>query len=150
MALERAADMRYRGQEHTVSVPVPPLLRAPDTAARLVAAFHRRHDAEYRHHASEEAVEIVSVRVSAIGRLDKPRWPELPASDRDSTPERRRAVWFAPAEGPVDTPVVLRFDLRAGTRRHGPLIVEEEGSVTCVPPGASLEVDPHANLVITW
>ncbi len=148
IVLERAADMRYRGQEHAVSVSVPALLGDPQAAASLGAEFHRRHDEEYRHHAREESVEIVSVRVSVIGRLDKPGWPEVPSDGTAPTDERERTVWFA--EGPFDCPVVLRADLPAGHRRVGPLIVEEPGSVTCVPPEANLTVDAHANLVITW
>jgi N-methylhydantoinase A len=148
IVLERSADMRYRGQEHAVSVPVPASLETADATA-LDAAFHARHQQEYRHHAVGEAVEIVSVRVSAIGRLDKPHWIE-PSPNGGAQPlERRRPVWFSSDAGPVDTPIAVRGDLRPGERRAGPLVVEEEGSVTIVPASAELTVDRHGNLVIT-
>jgi N-methylhydantoinase A len=148
IAVERTADMRYLGQEHTVSVEVPTtLLGSAGTSDWLTASFHARHLEEYRHQAEDQAVEIVSVRVSAIGQVDKPRWPELGENGPTPGRERRRQVWF-PDSGPLDTPVVVRSDLRAGERRSGPLIVEEAGSVTCVPPAADLTVDGHGNLVI--
>ena len=148
--VERTADMRYRGQEHAVSVSVPASLGEPGVAAALNAAFDRRHDEEYRHHATGESVEIVSLRVSVIGRLEKPPWPELPTDDVEPLADRRRDVWFSADDGPIETAVALRATLRPGTRRAGPLIVEEQGSVTCVPPGAELEVDAFGGLMITW
>ena len=60
----------------------------------------------------------------------------------------RRGAYFAEAGGFVDTPVYDRYALEAGVRIDGPAIVEERESTTIVPPGDSLEVDAHLNLII--
>ena len=147
--LRRAADMRYKGQEHAVDVPWRRARVDEDALAELTATFHTRHEEEYRHHAPDQPVEIVSVRVSVIGRLDKPGWPELPTSTTALDENMRsRPVWFS-TEGPLDCRIVDRPDLRPGQTLTGPLMVQEAGSATCVPPDAELEVDKHGNLQIT-
>jgi 5-oxoprolinase (ATP-hydrolysing)/N-methylhydantoinase A len=42
-----------------------------------------------------------------------------------------------------------RYALAAGTRLHGPAIVEERESTTVVPPATRLDVDDDLNLVLT-
>jgi N-methylhydantoinase A/oxoprolinase/acetone carboxylase beta subunit len=52
-------------------------------------------------------------------------------------------VWFG---GWHDTPVHDRPRLGPGQRLAGPLIIEEDGGTTVVPPGWSVEVLPCGTL----
>ncbi len=117
-AVEIAADLRYRGQAFELLVPWP---EAPDIPA-LLARFHAAHRARFSYAAEGEPVEIVTLRATAIGRLDKPEEHAPDAPEAAPHPAARRA-WQDGA--PADWPVWMRDTLRAGDRVQGPAIIEE-------------------------
>ena len=81
-------DLRYVGQEFTLSVPVSlAQLQAGDRRV-IRAAFDELYEQRYAHHSPEEPVEMVNIRLAAIGKR-----PQLafPASRRDAGPRSRRA-----------------------------------------------------------
>src|SRR6201996_9224815 len=67
--LARSADVRYRRQayELTLSVDGGPVTRA--TLDRLAAAFHSRHEQTYGHANPNEPVQLVNLRLTAVGKL---------------------------------------------------------------------------------
>ena len=77
IAFERAADMRYVGQEHAVAVGMPAAVGDEGARAEVKRRFDEAHDLRYSHSAPEESADIVSLRVSAIGRLNKPVFPQI-------------------------------------------------------------------------
>jgi N-methylhydantoinase A len=145
ISIRYGADMRYIGQEHAVTVDFAgDFIRGGDGAA-IKAAFDAAHEERYGYASPDEGAEIVSLRLSIIGQLAK---PALPRIERGPLPAaRQRRVYFT-GEGFVPTRVFSRPALRAGNRFEGPALVEEYGSTTVVPPGARLQVDDHANLLI--
>jgi len=147
----RAADMRYIGQEHTVTVTVPRAGPHDDLSA-LKAAFDAAHGERYSHNAPDEPAQIVSLRVSAIGGLAKPRLAELAPGGSEPPPDAatgRRPVVFAVDGGAVDTPVYHRDRLAAGNRIAGPAVVEEDTTTVLLRPGDALEVDGLGNLLLS-
>src|SRR6185436_7627866 len=95
-ALPRQADLRYRRQAYELTVPMAdgPVTRASLDAA--MAAFHAKHELTYGHANRSEPVQLVNLRLTAIGRLP----PLLLAQrgDASAATTRRREVWF-PATG---------------------------------------------------
>ncbi|QFG21346.1 hydantoinase/oxoprolinase family protein [Actinomadura sp. WMMB 499] len=150
LAFVRAADMRYVGQEHTVTVPVPPVPPGAEGADVLKRAFDAAHEQRYSHSAPEEPAQIVSLRVSAVGRLNKPDLVKIGAgtASPDAAARGDRDVVFAPGDGPVRTPVYERSALLAGNRICGPAVVEEPTTTTMLRPGDSAEVDGYGNLLL--
>ena len=143
--LQYGADMRYVGQEHAVTVDFPSdLVRARD-AKGIKAAFDAAHEERYGYASPDEAAEIVSLRVSIIGELAKPVLPRLARGEMPKP--SMRPVYFTGA-GFVETKVFARAALNAGNRIDGPALIEEYGSTTVVPPGASVVVDSFGNLKI--
>src|SRR5262245_29619716 len=71
IVFERAADMRYVGQEHAVAVRMPANVGSEAAREEVKRRFDEAHDLRYSHSAPEESADIVSLRVSAIGRLSK-------------------------------------------------------------------------------
>lgn len=147
---ERAADMRYVGQEHavTVSLTMPFTSEGADTAIK--AAFDAAHQQMYSHSAPEEAAEVVSLRVSIVGRLPKPAWSALErgaAEPPKGALLERRPVHFNGA--PLETPVYARPALLAGNVIDGPAIVTEAASSTTIPPRTRAEVGPFGALALT-
>jgi len=132
-ALLRAADVRYRRQAYELTVPLAagPITRASLDA--LAANFHEKHRQTYGHANTEEPVQLVTLRLTAVGRLPELQLGRLPAP---AAPARHgaREVWFAET-GFAATPVHWRDDLAADQRLAGPAIIEALDSTIVVPPG---------------
>jgi N-methylhydantoinase A len=148
LVLSRSADMRYRGQEHTVTVPFPAAVAGGDRG-QLLEAFHSAHEQLYTFRL-DSGVEIVNFRLTGLGVLQKPTLRRLDDTDPDASKalKGRRRVHFD-AEGAHEASVYQREQLGAGARVSGPAIVEESGSTTVVAPSQELVVDEFGNLIIT-
>ena len=140
IAFVRLLDLRYVGQSFELTVP----FGNPDDA---VARFHEEHDRAYGFKAAEERVELVAVRLRAVGRIAKPRLPELEGGALPA-PKERREVYFAEAGAFVETPVYDRYQLPAGAGFEGPAVVDEYDSTLVVHPGFAAETDVHGNLFL--
>ena len=137
-ALVRAADVRYRRQAYELTLPLAegPIARA--SLDILADAFHEKHSRTYGHANPEEPVQLVNLRLTAIGRL-----PSLALAMPPATALARRTmreVWF-PEIGSTPCPVHWRDGLRAGETLAGPAIVEAMDSTIVVPPGWIASVD---------
>jgi N-methylhydantoinase A len=146
--LERSADMRYRGQEHTVHVLVPG--GALDGAA-LQALEERFHNAHQRHYTFrlDSPIEIVNLHLVAFGRVPKPSSPRFESTNRRQVKPvfATRPVWFED-EGTCDAAVHQRAGLTPGVCLEGPAIIEESAATTVLYPGMTLTVDALGNLLI--
>jgi N-methylhydantoinase A len=139
--LDRALDLRYLGQAFELTVPLPP---GPVDVGAVTRDFHARHLATYGHADPAGDVELVNVRLTARGVVDKPA-PGRRAERGQGRVTTRRA-WFD--GGPVDVAVYERDGLGTATMVAGPAIVEEFGATTVVLPGWTARIDAMANLVL--
>ncbi len=135
---ERALDLRYQGQEHSVTVPL-----LPDAGfAQARQDFDAAHERAYTFALPESAVELVGLRLSS--RLD---WPTLSLQPMTAEglpgraePHGRRHLRLP--EGIFeDCPVYRREDLPLDLEIPGPCLVEEETTTTLVLPGQALRRD---------
>jgi N-methylhydantoinase A len=145
-ALLRQADVRYRRQAYELTVPVEAGPVTRDTLDALATAFHTRHEQTYGHANRAEPVQLVNLRVTALGRL--PDLPLVQRPDPGSARVRKREVWFAGA-GFVPTPVHWRNGMEAGAVIKGPAIIEALDSTTVVPPGWGARIDGQGYVRIT-
>jgi N-methylhydantoinase A len=141
-SFRRAADMRYIGQEYSVTVPVDAELDAPAIDRR----FHDTYRARYGHATPGAPVEFVNLRLAAIGAL--PRHPAQPltAGDSGAATVAERTVVFDGV--PHRTTVLLRDRLQPGARFSGPLIIEEATATIVIPPGYAVSVDETGSLLV--
>lgn len=142
----RAADMRYRGQEHTVRVPVMGGTLTGADMREVEARFHAVHEKQYTFRL-DSAIEIVNLHVTVVGKVNKPRRAELAPHVGQAQPIRRRMVDFD-EQGQHETGIYDRASLGAGATVAGPAIIEEEASNTVVYPGMTVEVDRWGNLIV--
>jgi N-methylhydantoinase A len=145
---ERAADMRYVGQEHAVTVELPRELFERCDRETIKREFDAQHAIRYGTSAPGEPAELVSLRTTVSGIMRKPPRHSVPAGgpepDLDAL-SRRKQVYFGRL---MDTPVYDRDRLKAGNRISGPALIEERASTTVLAPGDALEVDTAGNLLI--
>jgi N-methylhydantoinase A len=148
IALRRFLDMRYRGQEYTLPVPLTEDLRAITDFGAIRARFDQLHQDHYGHSAPKEPVMMVNLRLSALGRFEN-RLP-LSATHQDGNQGERgkRPVIFDNGRQGVDCPIYLRSGLKAGDRLAGPAVIEELGATILLYPGDTMEVNDFGHLVI--
>jgi N-methylhydantoinase A len=150
IVFERAADMRYVGQEHAVAVRMPAFVGDEAGRVEVKRRFDQAHDLRYSHSAPEESTDIVSLRVSAIGRLNKPEFPRIAQGEATppvSAKRGERAVNFE-GDGALLAQVYNRAKLLAGNIFEGPAIIEEIASTTIVEPGDRVTVNEYGHLVM--
>jgi N-methylhydantoinase A len=152
IVFERAADMRYFGQEHAVTVDLPHEFFVSKDRAAIKNHFDEVHKVRYGTSAPKEAADIVSLRVTVLGRMKKP--PRNAVESGQASPDAKalrahKPVYFRSAGQFVDTAVYRRDLLKSGNEFHGPALVEEHASTTVVQPGDSVKVDLYGNLQIS-
>ena len=109
-----ALDLRYVGQEFTLSVPVSRDAIKRGDRQMIRAAFDALYEHRYAHQSPNEPVEMVNIRLAAIGRRAKLRFPKL-AADAVAKPSRHRNVYLGDARKPVCCPV---YPARRARRRR--------------------------------
>ncbi|MGE3712045.1 MAG: hydantoinase/oxoprolinase family protein [Hyphomicrobiaceae bacterium] len=142
--LKFALDLRYAGQEFSLSVPVMrEQIQAGDHAG-IRASFNALHEDRYAHSAPDEPVEMINVRLTLMARRAKPAMPR-PAGH--SRPPERRLVHFGKG-GPSNCAVLPRESLAAGAGIDGPALIQEYGSTTVLFPGDSCTVADSGELIV--
>jgi N-methylhydantoinase A len=146
--LARAIDVRYVGQNWELSIDVPGgALRAADFDD-VAARFAAEHERFYGYHMPGEELEILTFKVSAVGRRHELSLPRVSAGAAPA-PLARRPVVFTDSPEPVETPLYARESLSAGTTIAGPALIGQVDATTLLPPGSDLRVDEYGNLHIT-
>jgi N-methylhydantoinase A len=150
VTVRRALDMRYVGQEHSVTVEIPNHHFSTADRAAIKDLFDAEHAQRYGTSAPGEPAEIVNLRTTVTGIVEKPGLERIAAGDAAPAKEAKtgsRKAFFQDI-GFADTPTFARAALLAGNRISGPALIEEHASTTVVLPGDSVEVDPIGNLII--
>lgn len=139
--VERHAEMRYAGQVHELSTPIP-LPNGGGMAAALTStanAFHDLHHQLYAFAMREKPLEMIAVRQDLVGR----RTVAIPFADgtADGTAEAavkgRRRVCFPAGTGFrwQDTPIYDGAELAPGHAIQGPAVIEEVDTTIVLYPG---------------
>ncbi|HTX62163.1 MAG TPA: hydantoinase/oxoprolinase family protein [Acidimicrobiales bacterium] len=147
--VSRWVELRYRGQEHSLEVPVPEADDLGDPAVRraLEEEFGRRSEREYALRL-DAPLEVVALRVEAASDRPEATWRAATSGDGPARSEGRREVDFDEHGGVLDTPILDRRALVTARWVGGPAVVEEEASTTLVLPGQSVTRDEATNLVV--
>jgi N-methylhydantoinase A len=116
----------------------------------LVAAFHREHRRLYSYDLPNAPVELVNLRVTAIGLLPKlrPQMASASASNLEDAVAAVRPVYFDQMRGFVETPCYTRARLGPGMTFEGPAIVDQDDTTTVIFPNFHARVDPVGNLIL--
>jgi N-methylhydantoinase A len=138
-AVRRTLELAFRGQGYDLAIDAPAPL--PD-AGVLAADFRSRHLSLYGH-AANAPIEVVRARVVVAVPAGANQLARLHGDGLGREPSRPGRFGGAPAL----VPVVRRPQLEG--RRPGPLYVDDLETTTVVPPGWTVELDPHQNLVLS-
>ncbi|WP_461829374.1 hydantoinase/oxoprolinase family protein, partial [Aquifex sp.] len=137
--LERFMDLRYKGQSYELIIPYSEDFRE---------SFEREHERLYGYRHEGREIEIVNIRLRAVGLKEKPSLKELEFSEK-LKPEAilgEREVYI---EGEWKKfKVIDREKLTYGNKIDFPAIVVEYSSTTLIPEGVVGEVDRYGNLIL--
>ncbi|HPP83847.1 MAG TPA: hydantoinase/oxoprolinase family protein, partial [Rubrivivax sp.] len=149
---ELRLDCRYIKQYHEVSVTVPRALVERRDAAAIAELFHAEHNRLFGYSLAQEAtpVEIINVRVQAVGATDKPQLRAEPWAGADAAQalKGRRRIYVPETRAYAELPVYDGHRMRHGNRVDGPALVEQE--TTAIFVGASFDcvVDALGSFVL--
>ena len=144
--IARSADLRYRRQAYELTVPMAHGPVTASTLERLAADFHDKHRMTYGHASPDEPVQLVNLRVSAVGRLEGLAFGRG-AQTTGVAAASSRAAYFKET-GLVTCDVLAREALAIDDERGGPLIVEAADTTIVVPPGWRLRAGSGGFIVL--
>jgi N-methylhydantoinase A len=137
ITFERQADLRFRGQRHTLRTN----LGAARDADGVRRAFETTYERKYGHVEVASPIEFVGLVLTGAARIERPDLTGLRPALADAAPgaPARRLVHFG-ERGRIQTPVFQRQHLPVGYGASGPAIIEEYGSTTVIGPDDRFEI----------
>ena len=150
-SLPGSADMRYPMQNYEINVPLPAGRIGAAWMKHAISAFHAAHQRLYSHCDRESPVQLVNLRVSAIGRTDRIVLHKIAQGSTSPKQAQKgeRRVHFQEVGRYLPTPIYERDRLVAGNRIAGPAVVEQADSTTIVPPSYVTRVDAYGRLIMS-
>jgi N-methylhydantoinase A len=147
IAYRYEADARFLGQGFELTVPFSGGPYDGQAVEALCRRVSDEHIARYGHAFSGKfPVEIVNLRLTGTVEPRGPQRIAVEPARRQGMPPRR-AVYFGPATGSVDTPVIGRAWLGEAPE-PGPFVIEEYEGTIVVPPDCRASRDASGNVVI--
>jgi N-methylhydantoinase A len=145
---EYSIDARYVRQSYELSVPVGAPPYNAGTLQEIAAAFHDRHRQTYGHDNRTEPVQIVNVRLSAIGEIPPLRISDKPGAAGTDPVKSRRTLWFRDT-GAVEADILDRASMPAGFTALGPAVIESLESTILVRPGWQATMDGDGFIIMS-
>lgn len=139
-------DMRYKGQNHEIRVPIEKSIisSAEEIRKEFTSAYERLYS-----FSSDDAVQIVNFGLSAIGDIIYPVIHEEAYDGEDSWKAKTGSRKVYEGNGAYsDYDLYDREKLRNGNVVYGPAIVEQMDSTTIILKGQKATVDQYLNMMI--
>ena len=137
--LERQLDVRYHGQSYELTLPF---------SENVPTDFHALHRKTYGYDRLEAPLDIVNLRLRAIGRVEPPTLAAAQPGETDPAPAliEHRPVIFP--TGALRLPLYRGERLNAGNQIPGPALVVRADTTVLIGPNDHAHVDPYGNLLI--
>ncbi len=142
--IELAADMRYAGQAFELTVPARAAHLDEPVLTSLIADFHDIHRQRFSYANPGSPVELVSLRVTATGRLPAPDARSFQGRG-EGKPATTRRAWLA--GGWRDVAVWQRDQIPLGGAVAGPAVIEEAYTTVLLLEGWACHRDDSGHLI---
>ena len=140
ICLEHSLDVRYRGQSYELTIPL---------REDVLTDFHAYHQATYGYHRINTAVEIVNLRLRAIGSLPSPQI--LPLPENIHKDPGASLIEYQPVTlytGRINLPLYRGESLLHGNELWGPALVVRKDTTILLDSGDVGTLDRYGNLWI--
>ena len=147
ISLVRFLDVRYLGQSYEITIPCRSTGKKSDIFG-FIPYFHRAHERLYSYCHPQRRVEVVNIRVKAVGKTEKIRLKKRPQAGRDpgKALTKEQPLYFAGKK--YSASVFDRARFEPGNALKGPSLIIDFESTTFLPPSFALTVDSFLNLII--
>jgi len=138
VTIEREAEMRYKGQQHSIKIRIA----EDDDVARLRARFDQEYLRRYGHANATAEVQVVVLHSLATLHMKQPEIARLGRANGAGRAAELaiRPVYFLEEDRFVPTRIYDRYALGPGFSGEGPAVVVEYGSSTLIGPGDTFQV----------
>jgi N-methylhydantoinase A len=144
----RFVSLRYENQGHELDVSWDGEDISAAALQSVFEAFHSDHQRLYSFYQKDAPIELTGLRVSALGRLEKPLpYTHSVTSTVHDAKVGAQKVYFEGAW--LDCALYNRDLLPVGAIIIGPAIVEQMDATALVLPGHVCRVDDAGNMVVT-
>ena len=144
--LVHSAELRYKGQMHSLKIPLD--LSAGASGVR--ATFEKLYGRRFGHASSTGEVEYVGLGATARLATPKPALEAMtPLGSSEAPVPAKRRVYVSEANKWADVAVYQRSDLAPGFTARGPAVVEDFGCSCFVDAGAAMRVGAYGELWLT-
>lgn len=142
-------DMRYVKQYHEVNVELTYDEKENGDFDSIAKRFHLEHNKLYGYSLEEEGtpVELINMRLTCIGKTEKPRFieEEYDGEDPSGAIKNRRKVYLPNKKEFEEAPVYDGFKLKFGNKVEGPAIIEQVNTTTFVTPEYDVICDKYGS-----
>jgi N-methylhydantoinase A len=144
--LERSADLRYSRQAYELTVPALSGPVIPETLSDLAERFHDKHRMTYGHANPDEAIQLVNLRLTAIGKLEGLELRQTGSGDAAAKIGNRQ-VWFKQT-GRANCAIYHRDNIGGADRIAGPAVIEALDATIVVPPGWHARTNHSGHIIM--
>jgi N-methylhydantoinase A len=138
----RLVDARYLGQSFELTIPF---------TEHLEDRFHQAHQERYGYSFPDRTVEIVNLRLQAIGKTPKPtQKTEKIRGQNSSSALLGETTTRATNQQPFPVSLYDRTKLHPGAIIPGPALIFQMDSTTYIPPDWEASVDRYRNLILEF
>ncbi|MBI4444440.1 MAG: hydantoinase/oxoprolinase family protein [Acidobacteria bacterium] len=145
-----SADVRCVGQHHEVSVPMR--LKSCETDLNeLSQRFHQLHDHVYGYSVPGASLELVSIRLRAVGTTQKPSLAAPAGHHKDISQalRGRRRAYIPETKCFEQVPVYAGELIGCDARLRGPALIEQVTTTLFVPPGFHMICDALGSFTLS-
>ena len=150
MTISYSADLRYEAQlnEIDVSIPLDNGIFTMKELPRLQQAFDNKHDALYGYNLPGTNLELICLRVKAVGLTEKPKFREMPYMGEDASPAVKGSRKIYYGDSFITVPVYDGRKMGHGNKISGPAIIEEPTTTIFVTPDFHSTCDTYGNYIL--
>ncbi len=142
-------DMRYVKQYHEVNVVITKDETENVNLDSIAKKFHPEHNRLYGYSLEKEKtpIELINMRLTLIGKTDKPRFIEEKNQGEDTSNaiKGRREVYLPNKKEFAEVDVFDGFKLKCGNKITGPAIIEQVNTTTFVSPEYNVICDRYGS-----
>ena len=142
-----SGDMRYRGQSFEIEAFFEADAIERGDVAAIAESFHAAHEQIYTHADRAAAVQIINLRLVALGQSPKPKFEPVAETKSIAKPDGEIRIH---AGGKArNAALYKRVGLSAGQTFNGPAVVTQNDTTVCIPESFTARVDGYGHLILT-
>ncbi len=145
-------DMHYIKQYHDVNIVINKQDIENNNLSGIASKFHPEHNRLYGYSLEGDGtpLELINLRLSALGKTDKPRFSgeDYGGEDPKDAFKHMRTAYIPSKKAMEPVPVYDGFKLRFGNKIEGPAIIEQVNTTTFITDEYAMVCDKYGSYTL--